>query len=146
MGSEYRYFDAKTLPVFAAIAGCIVPADGEAPGADAEACLRIADAALAERPPRDQRMLRAFLRVLEWLPCLRYGSRFSRLSPARRARVLMFLESNRWLPRLRQGFFGVKTFALLGYYALESGFPRLGYPGPRLDAPYYRARRAPEGR
>ena len=36
--------------------------------------------------------------------------------------------------------FGLKNFALLGYYGSELPFAELGYPGPRRDAPYYTLR------
>lgn len=139
----YRFFDAATLPVFAAAAGCIVPAEPGSPGspgADDARCLRVADAMIAERPAADQRLLRVFLRAVQLLPVLRYGRPFTRLSSSQRTTVLRFLEQNRAVPGLRAGFFGLKNFALLGYYGSELSFGELGYPGPRTDAPYYRLR------
>jgi hypothetical protein len=134
---HYRYFDARTLPVFRAAAACIVPAEPGSAGGDDPACLLLADQMISGRPAGDRRLLTVFLRVLEWLPLLRYGRRFSGLSPVRQAAVLRFLEQNRFVPRLRAGFFGLKNFVLLGYYGHDAAHAELGYPGPRLDAPYY---------
>jgi len=132
----YSFFTARTLATFRAAAACIVPAEDGSPGADSAAALTLADAALAGRPARDRKLLTVFLRALEVLPVLRYGRRFSALSPEKRARFLASLESNRF-SKFRQGFYGVKTFALLGYYGSAGTWTELGYPGPRKDAPFY---------
>jgi hypothetical protein len=138
------FFDPRSRAVFAAAAECIVPPELHSPGADDPRCIAVAEAAIALRPAGDQRLLRTFLRVLELLPLLRYGRRFSRLSLARRHAVLHWLSRTRLLSRLRAGMFGLKNFALLGYYGSDVAFAELGYPGPRLDAPYYALReRAP---
>lgn len=140
--SEFRFFDARTLPVFRAAAACIVPAEPGSLGADAPACLQLADRMISGRPAADQRLLRVFLSALERLPYLRYGRPFSALSLQRQTAVLRFLERNRLVPKLRAGFFGLKNFVLLGYYGSETSFAEIGYPGPRLDAPYYALRKA----
>jgi Gluconate 2-dehydrogenase subunit 3 len=142
--SGYLFFDAATAPVFRAIAGCIVPSEPGSPGADSDAALALTDRAIADRPERDRKLLGVFLRAVERLPLLRYGRRFTRLDRERQAAVLAWLESNTLVPRLRQGFFGVKTFALLGYYGGQESFGELRYPGPRSDAPYYRKLRLGE--
>jgi len=139
--SSLRFFDARTLATFAAAARCIVPPEPDSPGADEETCLRLADRMLSERPAADQRLLRTFLRALEFLPLFRHGRRFSRLPPDRAAAFLQTLERTTLVARLRAGVFGVKTFALLGYYGSDLSHGELGYPGPRLDAPYYQLRR-----
>lgn len=140
MNSMYRFFTAQTVVTYRAAAACIVPSDEQSPGGDSDAALGLADAALADRPARDRKLLGTFLRALEFLPVLRYGRRFSKLPPEKRARFLASLERSR-VPELRQGFFGVKTFALMGYYGHPSTWAELGYPGPRLDAPYYQRAR-----
>ncbi len=143
----FRFFTPQTAEIFASIAACIVPASADTPdGAGSAAALAVADRALSERPAQDRKLLTIFLSLIERLPLLRYGRPFTKLPQDKQIKVLAFLESNRWVPALRQGFFGVKTFALLGYYGHPSSFPALGYPGPRLDAPYYRVRREGEGR
>jgi hypothetical protein len=131
--------------VFRAIAGCIVPSDAASPGADADGAIALADRAISERPAADRKLLSVFLKAVEHLPRLRYGRPFSKLTGEQRASVLSFLESNTVVPKLRAGFFGVKTFALLGYYGSESTFANLNYPGPRLDAPFYQLRGTRDG-
>lgn len=144
MAGTYRFLDERTAATFRAAAGCIVPSEPDSPGADSDEAVAIADRALAARPERDRKLLGAFLRAVEILPVLRYGRRFSNLSRVRQEAFLRFLESTRLSPKLRQGFFGLKTFALLGYYGLDRTWGELSYPGPRLDAPYYELRRKPE--
>jgi len=134
------FFTEDTLRTFRAAAGCIVPSEPGSEGADSDAALRIADRALSERPERDRRLLSTFLKLIELLPVLRYGRRFSSLERGRQAAFLHFLETTR-VAKLRQGFFGLKAFALMGYYALDDTWRELAYPGPRLDAPYYQLRR-----
>ncbi len=137
--SGYRFFDTQTVAIFRAVAGTVVPSEPESPGGDAEPCIVVADEALGARAPADQKLVKTFLKVIDILPLLRFGRRFTKLDLARRERVLRFLERNR-VPKLRAGFFGVKTFALMGYYGSTEAFEELGYPGPRMDAPYYEAR------
>jgi len=138
--TAYRFFTPETAATFRAAAACIVPADEESPGADAEEAILVADRALAGRPERDRKLLTTFLRAVEILPIFRYGRRFSNLDLARRDSFLRFLERGP-IAKFLQGFFGLKTFALMGYYAQDATFRELGYPGPRLDAPYYQLRR-----
>lgn len=137
----FAFFTEGTAATFRAAAGCIIPSEPDSPGADADAAIRIADQALSERPERDRKLLTTFLKAVEWLPVLRYGRTFTRLGPERQAAFLRFLESTSLSPKLRQGFFGLKAFALMGYYGLEETWAELGYPGPRLDAPYYQLHR-----
>jgi len=136
----YGFFTEKTLATFRAAAACIVPADEASPGAGSDGAIAVADRALAARPERDRKLLATFLRAVELLPVLRYGRTFSALGQAEREATLRWLESTRLSPKLRQGFFGLKTFALMGYYAQAEVWTELGYPGPRMDAPYYRLR------
>lgn len=141
MPSSLRFFDDRTVATFRAAAGCIIPSEPGSPGADSDEALAIADRALSERPARDRKLLNTFLRAVEFLPVLRYGRGFSKLRRDQQQAFLRFLESTRLSAKFRQGFFGLKTFALLGYYGLESTWQELAYPGPRLDAPYYQLRR-----
>jgi hypothetical protein len=89
---------------------------------------------------RDRKLLGAFLRAVEFLPVLRYGRTFSALPHADQVATLAWLETTRLSAKLRQGFFGLKAFALMGYYSQSEVWVDIGYPGPRLDAPYYRLR------
>jgi hypothetical protein len=141
----YLFFTADTVRTFRAAAACIVPSEPDSEGADAEAAIRIADRALSERPARDRALLNAFLKAVELLPVLRYGRRFSRLDSERQATFLRFLETTRAFAKLRQGFFGLKAFALMGYYGMDATWRELGYPGPRLDAPHYQLHQLRKG-
>lgn len=140
MDGSFRFFDDRTVVTFRAAAGCIIPSEPDSPGADADEAIAIADSALAERPERDQRLLKAFLRAVEILPVFRYGRAFSNLRRDQQTAFLHFLENTRLVSKFRQGFFGLKTFALLGYYGLDRTWGEIAYPGPRLDAPYYQLR------
>jgi Gluconate 2-dehydrogenase subunit 3 len=137
---SFRFFTPETAATFRAAAGCIVPSDAESPGADSDIAIAAADHALAGRPERDRKLLTTFLKVVEIWPIFRYGRRFSNLSRERQEAFLRRLESHGF-SKFRQGFFGLKTFALMGYYAHEDSWRDIGYPGPRLDAPYYELRR-----
>jgi hypothetical protein len=64
------------------------------------------------------------------------------LNAERRSAVLRWLSRTRVSGKLRAGMFGLKNFALLGYYGSDVAFGELGYPGPKLDAPYYTRERA----
>jgi hypothetical protein len=131
------FFSRQSRAVFVAAAACIIPSEPGSPGADDPRCVAVAEAAIALRPESDQRLLRVFLTLLEWLPVLRYLAPFSRLSRERRSAVLSWLSRTRVSGKLRAGMFGLKNFALLGYYGSNVAFGELGYPGPRLDAPFY---------
>jgi hypothetical protein len=48
--------------------------------------------ALALRPVRMQRQLLTFIRLVEWMPVVRFGRRFSQLDAERRTRVLASLQ------------------------------------------------------
>jgi Gluconate 2-dehydrogenase subunit 3 len=141
---SFLFFDEGTVATFRAAAGCIVPSEPDSPGADSDEAIAVADRALAARPEKDQRLLKAFLRAVEILPVFRYGRRFTSLGSDQQLRFLTFLENTRLFSKFRQGFFGLKTFALLGYYGLDRTWGELSYPGPRLDAPYYQLRRKPD--
>ena len=112
--------------VLRAVVATVVP---EAAGLD-EAGWReveaLIDGALSGRPRALRRQLRLFLGLVEWLPTLRYGRPFTRLDPSRRARVLAALQNHRVL-KLRVGFWGLRTLALLGYYGRPQAARAIGY-------------------
>ncbi len=84
------------------------------------------ESALASRPPALRRQLRLFIRLLEWLPLLRYGRRLTRLDPERRARFLSGVQDAP-LVLIRRGFWGLRTLVLLGYYARAAAAAEVGY-------------------
>lgn len=87
---------------------------------------RIVTHAVAARPPRMQRQIALFLRVVEWLPVLRYGRPFSKLNPRRRQRFLESLQDSPLL-LIRRGFWGLRTLILMGYYTQASTIAAIGY-------------------
>lgn len=142
MPTGFLFFTPETAATFRAAAGCIVPSD-DSPGADSDEAVAAADRALAGRPARDRKLLATFLKAVEILPVFRHGRGFSRLRRDQQEAFLRSLESS-WFSKFRQGFFGLKTFALMGYYADEGSWREIAYPGPRMDAPYYELRRRAE--
>lgn len=111
---------------FRALAATFVPeaaALDERAWQDLEA---IVEQALAERPANLQRQLVLLIRALELLPLARFGRRFTRLDPARRARVLGRLERSPLL-LLRRGVWGLRTLAFMGYYARPAAADAIGY-------------------
>ncbi|HSD31456.1 MAG TPA: hypothetical protein VLB49_06070 [Gemmatimonadales bacterium] len=113
-------------PVLRAIGVTVVP---EATRLDEAGWAAIEDtvaAALASRPATLQRQVLLFLRVVEWLPLVRFGRRFTRLDPARRARVLKSLLDAPLL-LVRRGMWGLRTLLLMGYYGRPEVRDEIGY-------------------
>lgn len=87
---------------------------------------QLVDETLRARPHSLQRQFRLLLRGIQWLPVLRYGRTFSSLDPARQARFLSYLQDHP-TNLIRQGFFGLRTLALLGYYGRPEAARAIGY-------------------
>jgi hypothetical protein len=86
----------------------------------------IVERALADRPPKVQRQFDLLLRIIEMLPLLRYGRRFSSLRPAARTRLLDSLQESRLL-LLRRGMWGLRTLVFMGYYGRNDAVREIGY-------------------
>lgn len=86
----------------------------------------IIDEALAARPPQVRRQFGLFLGLLRWLPALRHGAAFERLTPARQDAALAWFHDCP-VGRLRQGFWGLKTLVFMGYYGRAEAGEQLGY-------------------
>lgn len=86
----------------------------------------IVEHALAQRPPKVRRQLALFLRALNWFSVIRYGRRFTRMVPTRRAKFLAGVERSPLL-LVRRGFWGVRTLVLMGYYARPEAKAEIGY-------------------
>jgi len=115
-------------PILRAVVTTVVP---DAATLDAAAWTEIdaiISGQLAQRPPALRRQLGALLGMLQWLPVLRYGRPFTTLDLANRARVLATLERAPVL-LLRRGIWGLRTLALLGYYARTAAAAEIGYRG-----------------
>ena len=85
---------------------------------------------LSRRPTGLQRKLRLFARAVEWLPILRFHSRFTALGPEERTAFLASLQEHR-IDAIRVGFWGLRTLVYLGYYGRPDGARDIGYsPDP----------------
>lgn len=115
-------------PIFHAVVTTVVPDAATLDGTAWTEVDAIISGQLAQRPAALRRQLGALLGLLEWLPLLRYGRRFTALDAARRTRVLAALERAPAL-LLRRGMWGLRTLALLGYYARAAAAPEIGYRG-----------------
>jgi hypothetical protein len=117
---------APVRPVFRALATTFVPESAaldERGWAEAEA---VVERFLAGRPAAVGRQLVLLVRLLDLLPRLRYGRRFTALDAARRLR---FLEALQHAPLLllRRGIWGVRTLAFMGYYTRPDVQAAIGY-------------------
>lgn len=126
--------DAENVPAvldpvrapFRAAARVMVPAMRNLPERQWAEAERVVENALRQRPPAVRRQIRLLLRLIEWLPVTRFGRRFSRLSAARRLRVLSALQDAPLL-LLRRGVWGLRTLVFMGYYARPGAGTAIGY-------------------
>lgn len=122
---------------FRAVTETVVPEARALPPGEWQALEAIVEDALAERPAPLCRQLRLLVRMIELVPVLRYGRGFTALDPARRTAVLRLLQGAP-LVLLRRGFWGLRTLALMGYYARPAAAADIGY---RADPRGWEARR-----
>ena len=117
--------------VFRAVVVTVVPEANQLDERGWLALEELVEDAIATRPPALRRQLQLFLRAIDWLPLLRYGRTFSALQDQQRRRVLCYLQDHP-VERIRCGFWGLRTLALLGYYGRIEGAQSIGYaPDPR---------------
>ena len=117
-----------TLPrsVFRAIATSVVPEATQLDTVQWDEVERIVTRATDARPPTVRRQLALYVALLEWLPVLRYGRRFSKLDAGHRTRWLDRLQHSRVL-LVRRGFWGIRTLVLMGYYGRLDAAAAIGY-------------------
>lgn len=130
-------FLAPVRAAFRAIARTVVPEVSrldETGWLEAEA---IVEHALAQRPAKIRRQLRTLIRLIDLIPVLRYGRRFTALDGDRRTRFLSGLQSAPVL-LLRRGVWGLRTLVFMGYYARPEAAAEIGY---RADPRGWEARR-----
>lgn len=113
-------------PLFRAFVSTVVPEASDLSASEWSAVESLVTAALRLRPPGMQRRVLLFFRALPWAARLRYGRGFVALPPRQRARLLEWLQDHP-VQRLRAGFWGVRTLALLGYYGRPQAAAALGY-------------------
>lgn len=112
--------------IFRAVVSTIVP---EAAALDDQGwhdVLYVIEALLRDRPESLKRQIRMFLGAIQWLPIVRYGRPFTRLSPAARTRVLTHLQNDR-IQKIRVGFWGLRTIVFAGYYGRPQAVQAIGY-------------------
>jgi hypothetical protein len=114
-----------------AIAPRVVPASAEMTPAARDAMLELIEGTLASRTASMKRQLRLFLRVLRWLPCLRYLRPLDRLDGTRQDAALQWFQDHP-LQIIRGGFWGVRTLLMLGYYGQPANGPSVFYT-PSFD-------------
>ena len=81
---------------------------------------------LSTRPAALHRQIRLLLRLIQWLPALRFGRPFSALDISSRSQFLAGLQNSR-IDRLRVGFWGLRTLVMLGYYGRPAAAAKIGY-------------------
>lgn len=111
---------------FHAVATTVVPETASLDAASWRELESRVEGMLAARPEPVRKQLVLFLRLIEWMPLLWHGQRFTRLAGERRHAVLKRLERD---PRLlvRRGFWGLRTLVFLGYYTQPRVQAALGY-------------------
>jgi hypothetical protein len=113
-------------PVFRAFVATIVPEATALEESDWRQVEELVGNMLRQRPAGLVRQIRLLLGLIEWLPVLRHGRRFSSLDAAQRTRVLAGLQDHP-VSLIRAGFWGLRTLALLGYYGRPEAARAIGY-------------------
>ncbi len=132
---------APVGPTFLALAETFVPEMVELEDSGRERVLEVVESGLRARPPSVSRQLRVFVRLLDGLARLRYGRGLSTLSRERRTRLLETMEDSP-VRLLRQGIWGLRTLAFMGYYTREDIYRAIGY---RPEAGGWESRGLPGG-
>ena len=117
---------APMRPTFRALATSIVPETAELNEAGWVELEAIVEAALSKRPAAMRRQFAIFVRLLGFLPRLRWLRPFARLDPDRRARFLRGMQSSP-IFLFRRGFWGLRTLVYMGYYARPQAYGEIGY-------------------
>lgn len=117
---------APVRRTFRSVVETVVPEAGDLDRDGWSRVEAIVEDALRARPPALRRQLRLLLRMVRWLPVLRWGRTFASLSLDARRRFLALLQDAPVL-LLRRGFWGVRTLAFLGYYGRREVHRELGY-------------------
>jgi hypothetical protein len=112
--------------IFRALVSTIVPESAALDNQAWHDLTQVVEALLRDRPESLHRQIRMFLRAIQWLPVIRYGRPFTSLNPAARTRVLAHLQDDR-IPKVRVGFWGLRTIILAGYYGRPAAAQAIGY-------------------
>ncbi|HWZ45899.1 MAG TPA: gluconate 2-dehydrogenase subunit 3 family protein [Candidatus Saccharimonadales bacterium] len=117
---------APVREIFAAIVSTIVPEASSLDDHGWTSLEQTIETALRDRPAALKSQLRLSLRTIQWMAALRFGRPFTSLNVAQRARFLRSFEDHR-LQIVRVGFWGLRTLALIGYYARAEAADEVGY-------------------
>ena len=117
---------APVRAVFRAVVVTVVPDAKQLDEPNWLALEALVEDALEIRTPTLRGQLQLFLRAIEWLPVVRYGRTFTALGTEQRSRVFRYLQDHP-VERIRCGFWGLRTLALLGYYGRPDGADAIGY-------------------
>lgn len=117
--------------IFRAVACTVVPEAAALDDAGWRDLEKLVERSLQDRRVELQRRFRTFLRLVQWLPVLRYGRPFTALDESRRTQSLRYLENHR-IALIRVGFWALRAMVFLGYYGRIAGAEAIGYrPDPR---------------
>lgn len=123
------FFSPVEERTFCHIASRIIPLDLEKHGEDMAEAVKIAGEVLLEKDPSFQKLFHKLLFVFEKMAFLFYLRPFSKLLPEKQDAYLRFWETCPFSAKLRQGFWGFKTLALMGYYTREQSWKGIQYDG-----------------
>lgn len=132
--STYRlkHLTGTKLKTFLAIADRIIPADEESPGGGTMLTAGVVDWALDKMAEPLRKKMLLFIMVVEIFGFFFGGKPFSKCSSSAQDRALLWFENNP-LRLFRMGFFGVKTYACMGYYTREDIWKTFDYDGPVVN-------------
>lgn len=111
---------------FRALATAIVPESAQLDEVGWSDLEEVVENALSKRPAGMRRQFAVFVRLLDFLPRLRWLRPFRRLGPDRRARFLRGIQSS-GIFLFRRGFWGLRTLVYMGYYARPQAYAEIGY-------------------
>ncbi len=112
--------------IFRAVARTVVPEAAALDDVGWRDLETLVERSLQGRPVGLQRRFRTFLRLVQWLPVLRYGRPFTALDESRRTHSLRYLENHR-IALIRLGFWGLRAMVFLGYYGRSAEAEAIGY-------------------
>jgi len=131
MSETYKlnYLTGRRLKVFLAAADVIIPPDDDAPGGGTLQTAGVVDWALKRVQPGLRSQLLLLLMLIEYMGIFFGGRTFTKNSPRAKERQFAWMEGCP-LRVLRMGFFGIKTYASMGYYTREDVWKTIDYEGP----------------
>ncbi len=132
--STYRlqHLTGTKLKTFLAIANRIIPPDTDSPGGGTMQTAGVVDWALNKMPEPLRKKILLFITVVEMFGFFFGGKPFSKCNLSAQDRALKWFENNP-LRIFRMGFFGVKTYACMGYYTREDVWKTFDYDGPVVN-------------